>query len=419
MSTLYIRLPSKAAADQSPHWIALPCPFAQAQGETITREGLLPLADLADAVGKAQRVVLLLAASDVTLLRAQVPPLSPARLKIALPNLLEDQLMSDPEESVFVAGPLNQGLRTVAVANRGWMDILWRTFSTYGARQLVAVPSQLCLPFESGVVTAAASCVDHDVDLAIRLAAEEGIGLPIFPQTAEQEAGDVVQTLAAIVPSAPITLYVAQGKVPAYQEAVALQLPLEQRITVYADNWSRWLGGAARASIDVLSGLGGGSGSAELNWRPWRWPLALLGLVLLVNIIGLNLEYWRKQREAETLRTLMVQTYKLAYPRETVIVDPVAQMRQKIVIAQRQSGQPASDDFVVLAANFGAAWDAVSGGKPAATTVAGIDYRERSLFVKIKPGVQLPVEPLRGALAERRLTLTQTSNNLWQIRSAK
>jgi general secretion pathway protein L len=418
LSTLYIRLPSKAAADNAAHWLTLACPFALTDAGAVVGEGCAPLADLAVAIAKAQRVVLLVAASDVTLLQAQLPPLSAARLKAALPNLLEDQLMSDPAELVFVPGPLVEGVRTVAVMHRGWLEILSHTLFAFGARNLSAVPAQFSLPFDAGHVSAAAISHDGDVDLVLRLSAHGGIGLPIFPDDASHEAAEVVQTLCAIVPTAAITLFVAQAKVNDFQHAANSTLALDQRITVYAENWPRVIAATAQCRLNLLSALGGASGPA-FDWRPWRWPIALVALVLLVNVIGLNLDWWRQKREAGNLRDLMTQTFKSAYPREAVVLDPVLQMRQKITAAQRESGQPAADDFIVLAANFGAAWEVAGGGKPAATVLAGMDYRERSLFLRVKPDAALPLDALKPALAERQLSLAPAGNNIWQIRSVK
>ena len=104
MNTLYIRLPSKAAAENAPDWLAMPCPFALGthgklpNSVTIGRQGVAALQELSGTIGAAQRVVLLLAASDVSLLQVQIPPLSAARLKAALPNLVEDQLIGDPAD---------------------------------------------------------------------------------------------------------------------------------------------------------------------------------------------------------------------------------------------------------------------------------------------------------------------------------
>jgi general secretion pathway protein L len=75
LSTFYIRLPSKSSADSAPDWLALACPFALvAYGNAIERQGTAPLSDISDTVANAQRVVLLLAAGDVALLRVKVPP---------------------------------------------------------------------------------------------------------------------------------------------------------------------------------------------------------------------------------------------------------------------------------------------------------------------------------------------------------
>lgn len=418
MSTLYLRLPSKAAADNTPHWLTLACPFALASAEAVVQEGAAPLAELATLIAKAQRVVLLLAASDVTLLQAQLPPLSAARLKAALPNLLEDQLMSDPAELVFVPGPPAEGMRTVAVMHRGWLEVLAHTVQAYGARNLMALPAQFSLPFDAAHVCAAAVAHDGDIDLALRLSAQGGIGLPIFPDDPAYEAHEVVQTLCAVVPTAAITLYVAQARVNAYQHAVSELLALDQRIAVYADNWPRAIAALQQCRLNLMAGLGGGGGPA-FDWRPWRWPLALLALVVLINVIGLNVDWWRQKREADGLRQLMTQTFRSAYPREPVVLDPLLQMRQKMTAAQRESGQPAVDDFLVMSANFGAAWEVAAGGKPAMDAVAGLDYRERSLFVRTKPEAVLPLDALKAALAERQLSIAQAGNNVWQIRSVK
>jgi general secretion pathway protein L len=420
LSTLYIRLPSKAAADHAPHWTALACPFAWvSNGDAIEREGVEPLSDMAAMAAKAQRVVLLLAASDVTVLRVQVPPLSPAKLRAALPNLVEDQLISDPAESAVVAGVATDGLRTVAVVNRGWLEILIKTLHTLGARHLMALPAQLCLPYQEGVVSAAVTEQGGDVDVTLRLAEQDGIGLPMASESPESEAQEVVQTICALVPEAPITLYVPQAAASTYQATVNDMLALDQRVTVYADNWSRWIAGVRQAGIDLM--LGVGAATPTINWRAWRWPVALAVAVLVINIIGLNVDWLRMRREADGLRVAMIQTYRNAYPKDPVVIDPIAQIRQKIAAAKHDAGQTAPDDFTALAANFGEAWDRAmqqSNTKPSAA-LAGVEYRDRSLFVRLKAGNTMPVEAIKTALAVRNLSMSETGNGVWQIRSTK
>lgn len=439
MSTLYIRLASKAVAGSAPHWPALACQFALvSHGSSIEREGTTALSDLTDAIAKCQRVVLLLAASDVTILRLQVPPLSAARLKAALPNLVEDRLISDISDCVVVAGGVFEGLRTVAVVQRAWLDMLADTLISLGARHISALPAQLCLPYaneQPGGVTAA--IVDRNdpgqntaIDMTLRLSEQDGIGLAITPalnqgegpeqnQSAVQE---VLQTLFAAVPQAPITLYVPQPWVRAYQETVNETVELGKRISVSADNWSRWITGANAATLDLMTGLGKATG-ARMDWRPWRWPLALAAAVLLINASALNIGWWHMQGESRSLRTAMVQIYKSAYPKESVIIDPIAQMQQKIAIAKHDSGMPAPDDFTAITAAFGEAWAGAVTAAGKSTAIVSIEYHDRSLFVRLKQGGEAPTQQMKTALVKRDLALDlapeQSGAVVWQIRSAK
>ena len=416
MSNLYIRLPSHVAAEGLQPGMPLYCHFAIATtGGAIEREGVAALSELAEPVKRAQRVVLLLAASDVTLLRVKMPPLSGAKLRAALPNLVEDRLMSDPEECVVVAGEMHAGMRTVAVVSRNWLELLVRTLQALGARHISAIPAQLCLPFQGEAATAAVLEHGTDADMAVRLAEQEGIGLSIAADQPESLAFEAMQSLAAVVPAAPIVLYVPQSRVRDYQESMHIAPALEQRITLHADTWQRWVGGADKVGLDLMTGLGAGAGP-KFDWKPWRWPLIIGAAVLLVNVIGLNVDWLRLKREAAALSNGMVQTYRSAFPKDPVVIDPLAQLRQKIAGAQRGTGQLAPDDFVALAAAFSEAWASTGQGT---APVAGLEYRDRALTVKLKPGASVSMDQLSSALASRNLSITQPSAGVWQIRSGK
>ena len=234
------------------------------------------LSDLSDTIAKSQRIVLLLAASDVTLLRLTVPPLPSAKLKAALPNLVEDRVIADPSDCVVVAGALSEGIRTIAVVQRTWIDMLVKTLVAFGARHIAALPAQLCLPYQSekpGSVTAAIQQQDEggEIDMTLRLAENDGIGLAIAPEQDEPAAKFAIRALCELVPEVPITLYVPQSSVRIYQEAVNDTAGLSKRISVSADNWSRWIAGANDTTLDLMSGASIGTGP-KLDWRPWRWP---------------------------------------------------------------------------------------------------------------------------------------------------
>ncbi|WP_417921608.1 type II secretion system protein GspL, partial [Christiangramia marina] len=118
----------------------------------------------------------LLAGADVTLLAVQAPPLTGARLRAALPALVEEHILGDPLDCVLVAGPaLPDGRRPVAVVQRDWLEPLVKTLLGMGARAVAAMPLQLCLPLQPGSVSAAIG----GGELLLRQSQYEGIGLAL------------------------------------------------------------------------------------------------------------------------------------------------------------------------------------------------------------------------------------------------
>jgi len=439
LSTLYIRVPPRVVADNAPSLLALACPFAQvSDGGAIEREGVEPLSGLTETIARMQRVTLLLGGSNATVLRVRAPPLSAGRLKAALPNLVEELLLCEPTECVIVAGGLSDGLRSIAVMQRTWLDLLVQTFVALGARHIAVLPAQLCLSYQAdqpGSVTAAINQWGGDIDMTLRLSVEDGFGLLLGSAMSQAEEGGqneavasvAVQTLRAVVSDAPLTLYVPQSAVGAYQEAANDN----KHIKVLADDWSHWIAGARATTLDLMAGLSSGN-KPNLDWRPWRWSLALAASVFLINAAALNIDWWRMKGETNALNTVMIQIYKSAYPKESVILDPLVQMQQKNASAKRNSGLGAVDDFTAITAVFGEAWTRIiPAASVAPAMIAAFEYREHSLFVHLKPvpngveghGGEMPTEQMKAELAKRDFMLErapeQSGAVVWKIRSAK
>jgi general secretion pathway protein L len=115
----------------------------------------------------------------------------------------------------------------------------------------------------------------------------------------------------------------------------------------------------------------------------------------------------------------LTQTYRASFPKDSVILDPLAQMQQKINLSKKIAGQSTPEDFLVLAGQFGQVWDAAIAGQQASPSVVSMEYRERSLFVKIKSSNLLPLEALRTGLQEHTLTLVSSADGLLQIKSSR
>ncbi|MGZ8304713.1 MAG: type II secretion system protein GspL, partial [Telluria sp.] len=206
-------------------------------------------------------------------------------------------------------------------------------------------------------------------------------------------------------------LYLPPAQLGEYQAIGAEAGP---GVALDADAWSHWIDGSHTTSLDLVPGLGS-AGARSADWKRWRWPIALALLAFVVNIAGMNIEWLRMKREAEALRQSMVQTFRAAYPNETVILDPAAQMRKNIALAKAAQGEVSSDEFVYIAAAFGEAMRAIGRYE----VVASLEFRERALTVKLKPEALDPAlaNQVKGALEVRGLSLTESAPGLWQVRS--
>lgn len=396
MTTLYIRHPARAEP-------SAPVQFALAgDGGALLQQGAGALGSLGELVAQARRVVLILGACDVSVLRVQVPPLSNARLKAALPSLVEDQVLGDPADCVLVVSPAlsDDGARSVAVVQRAWLEPLVKALIAQGARSIAALPAQLCLPLQPGSVAAAIGAAE----LVVRQSQYEGMGLAMAAEPAA-----ALQTVRVLAGDAPVVLYLPRDRLGEYQAVLA---EAEPGIELHADDWAHWIAGSKTTTLDLVPGLGA-SGAPARDWQRWRWPLRLALLAALVNIAALNYQWMTVKREADTVRLSMQQTFRAAYPNEPMTADLDLQMKRNLAAAKGNSGQPGPDEFAYLAGALGEAV-ATLGQQPA---IAAIDYRERALTVKLKPeapAAQL-AEQLRPALAARKLNLTEPAAATWKI----
>ncbi|TFW34120.1 type II secretion system protein GspL [Massilia horti] len=397
MTTLYIRHPARAEGDGAP------CRFAVvADNGSIEQQGEAVLRSLTDLVAATRRVVLLLSGADVTLLMLPVPPLSGARLKSALPGLVEEHILGDPMDAVLVAGPAQaDGTRPVAVAQRDWLEPLVRTLLAQGARSVTALPFQLCLPLEPGSVTVEIGYGE----LTLRQGQYQGLGLAL-----DGTPASMLQTARSLAGDAPLLLCVPPGQVGEYQ---ALASEAGPGIGLAATDWPHWIAGAKSVLLDLVPGLGA-AGAPTRDWRRWRWPLRLALLAVVINLVGLNAQWIGLRREANAVRQQINTTFRSVYPNEPVS-DPVLQMRQNISRARANTGDVAPDEFTYLAAAYGEAAQTL----PRQPGIASMDYRERALSIKVKPETVDPAltRQLQAALAARNMSLQETGTAIWLIRS--
>ncbi|AOJ23399.1 type II secretion system protein GspL [Burkholderia seminalis] len=450
MSTLIVSLPPREPAVplQEWQWPELPFTLVDKAGQ-VQRAGRAALALLP----RANATVLIVAARDVLLLATAVPPLKGPKLRQALPNIVEDQLIQDPLGCHIALDPvaLPDGRRVLAVVDRAWFRTICEAFTAAGHRHLSAVPATRCLPAPRASAEPAPVAPADAAALAAEalepvarpatVAAVLGLATSVEPVLVEAGA----QPAAAGAPR--LELAVARGALgegfaaPAARAAGTLaalarggdvelyelgEPGAEPRLASVGRSDAALLPGAAPLPFDTFARRALTEKfdlcQFEFESQPWRFdratvkrlrvPLALLAVTLGVAVIGMNLHWWKLSRERDALSAQITETLLSAFPKTTTVLDPPAQMQRQLDQLRLAAGELSPNDFLALASGLSRSMGALP-----LNGIASLDYHDRRLDVGFKPEVKVDPD-FTQRLARNGLSGEVDSNTgKWTIRS--
>jgi general secretion pathway protein L len=453
LSTLIVLLPPRDPAVRSEEWQLPELPFLLLDKRGATQRagramlGLLP---------RASATVLVVAARDLLLTAAALPPLKGPRLRQALPNVVEDQLIQDPQTCHIAVDPkpLASGRRVLAVIDRGWFRFVLDAFANAGHRNVKAVPAMRCLPVPEAVLDlevpgeTAAATLDATPFIA-------GI-LGSVIATAPALMGDVATPLASATPRVEIAI--ARGEHAALGEGLAIPadaiestlaaLSGDHPMTLYtlADvpGSEPHLGTAraARATQTSRSAIPTAEPITfealarnalanpfdlcqfEFAAQPWRLdrstmrrlklPIALIAASLVVSIIGINIQWLQLVRQRDAINAQMTETLLNAFPKTTAVLDAPDQMSRQLDRLRLSSGQLSPSDFLSIADAFARAL-----GPIPVNGIAGLDYRDRHLDVTFKPGTKVDPGLTQRLQANGLSGAIDSNTGKWSIRSGQ
>ena len=401
---LVILLPAPARADTAApdqpsalDWVLSP------DGLSVTRQGssapaLMPRADT---------VVAVVPANAVAWHRPLAPRAPAARLRAALGGLLEEQLLSDDEDTHLALAP------RVVPGAPVWVAALHKP----GLSRQLAALAAAGLVVDRLVPALAPLLAADDTTLPAAGAAAAGVAAarasdnPASRATAASETAATAATTAATVASAaapadldptghcftgadaggtdtlwlawadadgalclPLTGALARALLPrwlargtrfsatpaaaAAAEAwlgapVAVRSEAEQALAAVRSRWNLLqfdLAPQHRGSM-ALGKLGRQLLSPA--WRPAR--LGLLGLLVL-QLLGLNVMAWQQERRLVDQRAEMDALLRSAHPQVRAVLDAPLQMQRETAALRVAAGVPGDEDFEPLLAAAAAAW---------------------------------------------------------------
>ena len=320
---------------------------------------------------KASRVELVFDCADVFATEIDAPRISAAKLQQALPNLLEDRLLTEPADCHFALGARAASAKLpVAVVHRALLTRALDVLAESGMRPRAAYADLYTVPTPAEQTLAVR--VDRGRGVA-RVGAHEGFSFEID--------GGAPSALTLALRRHGIKRVRAYGRAANQLAALsdALATPVEVAGADLDPN-------AARDAVNLLQGsyaVGGLlPGLPRITARSLRLPSIWLGVAGLTWIAGMNAYWFKLEREKKAIDQSMQAAFKSAFP--NLDPDPslaVEQTRRELRALRARAGLASANDFSALNAQAAQLLSAAPLG-----IVAGVEYRDAALRVKFKPG---------------------------------
>jgi general secretion pathway protein L len=380
-------------------------------GQTVARQGRCALS----MVPRADTVVAVMAPTDISWHRLTIPKAPAARLRAALASMLEEAMLTDPEDMHLALAPSAKAGQPAWIAA---CDLTWLT-------------SQLMLLEKAKLrVDRVAPAVWPD---------EPATGY--FHEVHEADSGgaqdrglDIVLTWSTLdgVASWPLTGGLARALVPE-------SLPPQSRFFAtpqVASPAERWLGQAVTVQTQSehllqanrslwnllqfdLTPNSKGFNAVSDQWRQflspqWRAVRVGLGALAAAQILGLNLWAWQQEHQLKLKRAEMTSVLKQAYPQIQVVLDPAVQMLRETEALRAAAGQPGDNDLEGLMSVVASAW-------PNDTPSANLQYDGTRLILAPPPAWgpsdidqfrnKLSTTGVKVEVSEGRLTVSRDSRS--------
>ncbi len=298
------------------------------EGET----GRGPLNALPGAARRAQ-IRAWTPAIETLLTVAQWPGRGRGRLAQALPYLLEEQLLADPETLAFSHRDTDAGI-FVAVTAKERLSA-WRAAMDEERLGVTFCPVTLALPWRPGTW----SCRFADGQWAVRTGPYSGFGaaglLTQIPAAFRQALAEAVK--AEAVPES-ITLFGGD-------EALRALIARELGIPVVADARPLGDGEAPGFRLGETGGAVSATGLAAL--RALRPALVALALLLALGFARTLFDWVRLSHEEARINAEMTSVFTASFPNAPVL-DPARQMRQGVAKLAARAGGAGQGFLAVL-----------------------------------------------------------------------
>lgn len=296
---------------------------------------------------RAERVQLVLPATDVLITRAKLPQSAKRHTGSVLAFAVEEETLGDPEANQVSWLGYAADADVLAVADRQGLKAWHDALEAAGIGEYEVHCETLMLPLSPG-------------EWSLAWDGREG-----FVRTGEIE-GAATDSGDRETPPLSLRLMLDEAKARIEAPKAIVLYPCmsapdaEPNAAPDPDAWQRKLGVALRLAGPWDWRRAPPEAGVSLAQERQRWRLLpatlqrlrpaawLVAIAFAVHALALVADWTRLATQQRSLRAQMESRFRTAFPDATAVVDPALQMRRKLSDARHAAGQPDSGDFLPM-----------------------------------------------------------------------
>ena len=295
--------------------------------------------DLLSGLPQCDEAEIVVPASMVGFISAELPPGSQSKVLNALPFLVESGLISAPEDTHAVLAAQSGFQIVVAVIQKSWVHNLLSKLARYEIYPIRMFPETLLLelPYDGWAMV----CRGHESFVRINASQGFPLDVDISSEVIPLLLTMAVQQSTKTKKPASISLY---GEVPKYVSDWASQLDIP---IVRASN-QEWIVSNNKPTVNLLQGEFQPSGGISRRLVAFKSVVVALVCLMAMQIVFSMLDYAIKFRENHKLDQEMITQFKATFPNANTIVDAPLQMQRNLDDLKHGAGQSGNNDYISL-----------------------------------------------------------------------
>jgi general secretion pathway protein L len=354
-------------------------------------------------LAKGRRTQVFIPAAELLITKVSIPTKNRQRLIQAIPFSLENELTEDVSQLHFAAGNMDSdNITPVLVIARQRLEHWLETLETAGIEPIAIYADLLSLPYESGAWTL---YQDNQI-LNVRTHSVQGFsadainGESILRLALQQESEQPLDKITIYQSpdcAEPIDLKQLDGE---DYEINTSRLDSRVELTaLLADNL------VEKQQVNLLQGDYLRVDKLTLQWKRWL-PAAVLFAIFVVATLLMNIQqYSQLEQQNVTLSKQIREIFQQAFPDVKRIVDPKAQMEQKL--KSLRGGN--SGSFIQFSSLFVPAASVIKSSPN--TTLESISFRDGKLDLQIIIKELQALENLKQTIEAKKLAVEIKSAN--------